>query len=123
MEPSKKILVVEDEHPLRKALVDKLTREGFMVIEAKNGAEGLAQIATHEPDLILSDIIMPVMDGVTMLNQYRNDSALRQVPVIALTNLNSIENVADVVSNGANSFLTKSNWKIADVVENVKANL
>ena len=119
MENPKKILVVEDERSLREALLIKLERAGFSAVGASNGEDGLQKIAVETPDLILLDIIMPVMDGLTMLSKLRENPALKYVPVIALTNLNSMGNISDVVSSGANTFLIKSNWKISDVVDKV----
>ncbi len=71
---TKKILVVEDDVPELNALRDKFTREGFSILTAKNGEEGLAIALREHPDLILLDIIMPVMDGITMLVKLREDS-------------------------------------------------
>jgi DNA-binding response OmpR family regulator len=84
----KKILIIEDEKPLARALELKLTHEGFEVKSAFNGEEGL-EVALHEhPDLIMLDIIMPVMDGITMLKKLREANEWgKTVPVIFLTNL------------------------------------
>lgn len=67
------ILIVEDDVPELNALRDKFTHEGFSILEAKNGEEGLATALREHPDLILLDIIMPVMDGMTMLVNLRKD--------------------------------------------------
>ena len=120
---SKKILIVEDEQDLRQTLVDKLTREGFDVLEAKNGEEGLKAALKEHPDLILLDIIMPVMDGMTMMKKIREDEWGRGVPVIMLTNLSDIERVSEAVESGIYEYLVKSDWKIEDVVKKVKKKL
>jgi DNA-binding response OmpR family regulator len=122
MEP-KKILIVEDEASLRKALRDKLTREGFVTLEAKNGEEGLAVALRDHPDLILLDIIMPVVDGLTMLKSLREDTWGKNAKVIILTNLSSNEKVAEAIMQGSRNYLVKSDWKIADVVKMVKNEL
>ena len=70
----KKILIVDDEPALLTALVDKFTRAGYTVGIAENGKEGLKLALKNRPDLILLDIIMPVMDGITMLYKLRKDS-------------------------------------------------
>ena len=87
---AKKILIVEDEASLRKALVEKFQREGFETFLAFDGVEGLDQAERIQPDLILLDIIMPKMDGMTMLKKLRESGDWgKQVPVIILTNLSS----------------------------------
>lgn len=121
----KKILIVEDEIPLREALVDKLTREGFDALEAKNGEEGLQAALKEKPDLILLDIIMPVMDGMTMMKKLREDEWGKKVPIILLTNLSATEEriVKGIVENEPAYYLVKSDWKIGDVVKKVKERL
>lgn len=114
------ILLVEDEKPSLKALNDKLTREGFDIIEARNGKEGLEIALRQHPDVILIDIIMPVMDGIAMLKELRNDAWGKDVKVIVLTNLSSTEKVAEAVEQGTYEYLVKSDWKIADVATRVK---
>ena len=87
---NKKILVVEDEISLRKALADKFRREGFAVLEAKDGEEGLAVALKEQPHIILLDIVLPKMDGMTMLKKLRQENAWgKSVPVILLTNLSA----------------------------------
>lgn len=123
---NKKILVVEvveDESSLSKALQDKLENEGFSVLTAKNGKDGL-DIATKEhPDLILLDIVMPVMDGLTMLDKLRHDEWGTEVPVILLTNLSDKENSAIRSPFGSLDYIIKSNWKLEDVVKKIKDKL
>lgn len=119
MESAKKILVVEDETPLRDALKDKLVHDGFAVVEAKNGAEGMLLAESDKPDLILLDIIMPIKDGLTMLQELRESSWGKNIPVILLTNLSDNEKVAAALEHGTYDYLVKSNWKIEDVVQRI----
>jgi DNA-binding response OmpR family regulator len=119
----KKILVIEDELSLRHVLRDKFTREGFEVIEAKNGEEGLGASLSERPDLILLDIIMPVMDGMMMLKKLREDAWGKGAKVIILTNLNDNIKVAEAMAEGSYNFLVKTDWKIEDVVKTVKEKL
>jgi len=123
MENKKKILVVEDEMSLRNALRDKLGLEGFIVLEAKNGEEGLDVALRDHPDLILLDIIMPKMDGLTMLKKLREDVWGKNTKVILLTNLNDNEKVSEALLQGSYDYLVKSDWKIEDVVAKVRARL
>src|SRR5271155_6111387 len=84
----RKILIIEDEQPMLDAISDTLKQHRFSVITANNGKDGL-DLALHEhPDLLLLDIFMPKMDGLTMLETLRSDPWGHDVPVIILTNLN-----------------------------------
>jgi two-component system cell cycle response regulator DivK len=82
---SKKILVVEDTEDNRQILRDLLSRAGYDIIEANDGAEGVAKASEHKPDLILMDIQMPVMDGYEATRLIKADPALKAIPVIAVT--------------------------------------
>ncbi len=124
MQTNKKILVVEDETPLRNAISDILTFEGFAVFQAKNGQEGLDAALKEEPDLILLDLMMPVMDGLTMLEKLReHDGYGKRAGVILLTNINDPDKVAQATSAGSYDFLVKSDWNIEDVVKKIKGKL
>jgi len=116
----KKILIVEDEVSLLNVLSEKLKLEGFEVLEAKNGEEGLDLALKRKPDLILLDIIMPKMDGVTMLGNLRENNWGKHVPVIILTNLSSGSDILKAVEKKAFSYLIKSDWKLEDVVKKIK---
>ncbi len=119
-----KVLIVEDEIALRQAMVDKFTREGFWTFAAKDGEDGLNQALTERPDIILLDIIMPNMDGLTMLKILRNDQEWgKDVPVMVLTNLSDVDNVSRAVENGVYEFLVKSDWRLDDLVDKVKEKL
>jgi DNA-binding response OmpR family regulator len=119
----KKILIIEDEEALRQAMVDKFNREGFFVIEAKDGEEGLDLAIKNHPDIILLDIIMPKIDGLSMLKQLRSDAWGKDVPILILTNLNDAEYVSQAVESGVYDFLVKSDWQLSTLVEKVKEKL
>jgi CheY-like chemotaxis protein len=119
----KNILVVEDEAPLRDVLKSKLEEEGFSVSTAVNGVEGLMAVQKEKPDLILLDILMPIMDGVTMLKELRIYEENRNIPVIVLTNLFDEKKVTECMEKGVYDYLVKIDWKIEDVVTLVKSKL
>ncbi len=123
--PSKKILIVEDEQDIRQTLVDKFTREGFKTLEAENGEQGLERSLKEHPDLILLDILMPKMDGMTMMRKLRKDKWGKSVPIILLTNLSASEEriIKGIVEDEPAYYLVKSDWKIEDVVVKVKEKL
>lgn len=120
----KHILVVEDELPLRQVLADKLIDDGFDVAQATNGEEGLAYALAHHPDLILLDLVMPKMDGLTMLELLRKDEKYGVTArVILLTNINDREKVAQASEVGSYDYLIKSDWDLSAVVSKVRARL
>jgi DNA-binding response OmpR family regulator len=120
---NKKILVIEDEDSLSEVLFNKLTFEGFDVLVAKDGFEGLRLASENHPDLIILDIIMPEMDGVSMLQKLRNDDWGKEVPVIMLTNLSDTDKISEVMTLGVDDFLVKANWEITDLVKKIKEKL
>lgn len=116
-------MVVEDELPLRQALLDVLVFEKFIVLQARDGKEGLALALKEQPDVILLDIIMPVMDGFSMLKKLRASGEYgAKVPVVVLSNL-SLYNEdleGDMNATHPESYLIKTGWAIEDVVKKVK---
>ena len=123
MKTNRTILIIEDELALVNALVDKFTLEKFSVITAENGEEGLKSAIKNHPDLILLDIVMPVMDGLTMLNELVKDKWGKTAKVILLTNLSDPGKITDSVLKKVSGFMVKSDWRISDVVEEVKKKL
>jgi two-component system cell cycle response regulator DivK len=81
----KRILVVEDQPDSRQILRDLLTNANYEIIEAENGAEGLAAAGAQRPDLILMDIQLPVLDGYEATRRLKADPALRAIPIIVIT--------------------------------------
>lgn len=118
----KTILIVEDEKILRETLVDNLHSENFLTIEAQNGREGVEMALSKHPDLILLDLLMPEMDGMTALKKIRQDAWGANVPVIILTNLSATEEklVEDMVTQKPVYYLVKSDFKIDDVIKKIK---
>jgi two-component system alkaline phosphatase synthesis response regulator PhoP len=117
----KKILIVEDEEPLRRILAEELAEEGFPVVEARNGEEGLASALEQKPDLILLDIVMPKMDGMNMLKKLRKDKWGKTASVMLLTNLdNDAGKTIEAARFGVYEFLVKSRWKMKEVIKRIK---
>jgi DNA-binding response OmpR family regulator len=100
----KSILIVEDELRIRFLLRDYLMKEDFNVFEASNGEEGLFIFSTQKIDLVLLDIMMPIMDGLTMLEKLREVST---VPVILLTAKGEEEDKLQGYDYGADDYITK----------------
>lgn len=123
MENKKTILIVEDEATIIDVLKEKLTDEGFFVVEAGNGEDGLAKAVKYHPDLILLDIVMPGMNGVKMLEKLKEDEWGRDAKVIFLTNLSDEEKIAETYNLNPSDYLIKAEWSIGEVVKKVKDKL
>ena len=121
-----KILIVEDEEVICKAYADELRDEGFLVLTATNGRDGLGLAVREKPDLILLDILMPVMDGLTMMDTLRQkDLYGKNVPIILLTNLSASEEkiMQAITKNEPAYYLVKSDWNLSQVLEKIKERL
>lgn len=122
MKEPKTILIIEDEKSLRNALVDILRLKNFLPLEAKNGREGVRLAFRKHPELILLDLIMPEMDGMTALKKIREDAWGKKVPVIILTNLSEINGniVDDAAAHIPTHYLIKSDWKLHDIIKKIE---
>lgn len=101
------ILIVDDEQDLLELIEYNLKREGYNVLKAENGVEGLRLARKHSPDLILLDIMMPRMTGIEMLKTMKDDAELRRIPVIFLTARSDEESEIEGLGIGADDFLPK----------------
>ena len=116
----KKILIIEDEIPLLELLADKFQSEGFYAICAKSAEQGIKLAQKNKPDLILLDIILPKMDGLSMLKLLRKNKWGENVPVIILSNLSDQEKITQAMEIGIYDFLVKTNVKLKDLILEVK---
>ncbi len=118
-----KILVVEDDQLLIKALSIKLAQEGYQVFEARDGEMGLKMAEEHKPDLILLDILMPKMDGLAMLKKMRASSWGGDIKVLILTNYTDKEKVSEALNQYVLRYMVKSNWDLDQIVAEIKSKL
>ena len=116
----KKILFVEDESALQKTLGDVLTQEGYEIISALDGAAGLELAKEKKPDLILLDLILPKLHGLEVLKELKADPGTKGIPIIVLTNLESIEDIDQALELGATTYLVKAHYSLEEVIEKVK---
>jgi DNA-binding response OmpR family regulator len=114
----KQILIVEDERPLAHALELKLQHEGFTVTVASNGQEALDLIATRHFDVLLLDLIMPVLDGFQVLERLQSNPD--KPAIFVLSNLSQHEDEARVLQMGARKFFIKSDTSLTVIVDEVK---
>jgi DNA-binding response OmpR family regulator len=120
------ILIVEDETIINKVYSEELRAEGFVVYSAENGRDGLEVALRDKPDIILLDIMMPVMDGLTMMEKLRETNSYgKVVPVILLTSLSQDEEkvIQAVKKNEPEYYLVKSDWDISKVIIKIKERL
>ncbi|MBC8101163.1 MAG: response regulator [Cytophagales bacterium] len=102
-----RILAVDDEPNIVRLIQVNLERHGYQVETANNGAQALAKIKANRPDLLVSDVMMPEMDGFELLANVRRDPALMDLPVIMLTAKAQDKDVLEGYKTGADMYLTK----------------
>jgi len=110
---TKRILVVEDQEDLRGILRDLFTRSGYTVIEAADGATGVASAKSDRPDIILMDIQMPVVDGYEATRQIKADPALTKTPVVAISSFAMKGDEEKARAAGCDHYVTKPYSPIA----------
>ncbi len=119
-DPKKTILLVEDDAFLAGIYVTKLGLEGFTVLQAADGAAGLAMARQELPDLVLLDILIPKMDGFAVLEALKKDAKTAGIPVVMLTNLGQKEDVDRGLALGAADYLIKAHFVPAETVSRIK---
>lgn len=115
-----KVLVAEDDVFLAGVHKSKFTKEGFEVIMAVNGAQALELAKKNKPDIILLDLIMPVMDGFEALKCLKSDPATKSIKVVILSNLSQEEDKKRVMDLGALDYIVKSNVSFHEIITMVK---
>src|SRR5574344_1800520 len=113
-----KVLIVEDERTLSMIISDTLRDEGFDIIQAYDGYQGISSMRVHHPDVIVADVMMPNMDGFEMVRQIRKTDKL--TPVLFLTARSSIDDLVAGFKLGANDYLKKP-FKMQELIVRVKA--
>lgn len=116
-----KILLVEDDAFLSELYVTKFGEVGYEIIVAEDGQEGLSLAEKLKPDLILLDIVLPRLDGLTVLRSVKEREAIKDIPVILLTNLGQQEDVDRGIALGAADYVIKAHFTPTEVVAKVDA--
>ncbi len=117
----KKVLIIEDELPILNGISDKFTFEGFSVLKAINGQEGVDKSLKDHPDIILVDNLMPETDGFYFLENLRKDEWGKNALVIMWSNSHDNHTMNQAKKLGILDFMIKSEWEYRDVVKKVKA--
>ncbi|MFH0969055.1 MAG: response regulator [Patescibacteria group bacterium] len=116
----KKLLIVEDDSILQKALQEFLSEEGFEIFSALDGEEGVKMAKENMPDLILLDIILPRKDGYEVLRELKAEDSTKNIPIVLLTNLGSLNDVEKAIGLGATTYLIKADYKLEEVSKKIK---
>ena len=118
--PQRKVLIIEDELSILNGISDKFAHEGFLVIKATNGQEGLDSALKDHPDFILVDNLMPNTDGFYFLENLRKDKWGKNARVIMWSNSQDSVTIARAKKIGILDFIIKSEWEYRDIVKKVK---
>jgi len=119
----KKVLIVEDEIDIREAMAEAISDAGFLVSTAENGLIGLEKALAEKPDLILLDLIMPIMDGHQALKKIREDIWGRNAKVIVLTAMDDVTNVATAYEDSISDYIIKAHSSLDEIVKKVRMEL
>lgn len=112
-----KILIVEDDKILARMYQVKFTNAGLTIELAENGQDGLAKMKSFHPDVVLMDLMMPIMDGFTALTRAKEDPEIKDIPIIVLSNLSMAEDARKAIKMGALEHIVKSDLTPAQVLE------
>ena len=116
----KKVLVVEDHPDVLDILTLKMEAMGFAVILANNGKQGVAKAIEEKPNLILMDIMMPVMDGREATRRIRSNPETKDIPILAITALSQESELRECIEAGCNGYMLKP-FDYKDLQENIQA--
>lgn len=115
----KNILIIEDEAHVRQMVARLLTKHDYDVREAVDGLDGLRALETYRPDLIIVDVMMPILDGLTFTKALKNRRETRGIPVIFLTAKSDPHTMIEGINVGAKFYVTKP-FQIEDVLGKVR---
>lgn len=119
----KKILIIEDEKSVADILTKKIQSSGMGVTSASNGEDGLNMAIQSHPDLIILDLILPKLDGMSVLKSLREDDWGKTVPVVILSNLGTGDEMHRAGELGVSQFLIKTDFRLDDVVTKIQEEL
>ncbi|MDF1498122.1 MAG: response regulator [Patescibacteria group bacterium] len=117
---NKKIMIVEDDRFLLKAYEIKFQQLNFDVVVAMNGNEGLKLAEKEVPSLILLDLMLPKMNGFEFLKKIKSDERLKEIPIIAVSNLGQKSDKDKALSLGAKEYLIKTDFTLEEIGEKIK---
>lgn len=119
----KTVLIIDDAEDLRKIYVKKFKQEGYEVLEANDGLDGLNVAFEEKPDLIITGIMMPRVDGFEVINTLKKDAQTKQIPVLVFSHLGRQEDIDKAMNLGADDFIIQATFSPDDVAEKVRFHL
>jgi two-component system sensor histidine kinase/response regulator len=119
MESKKKVLAIDDENDVLLIIRSALHAEGYEVVTANNGYDGLALAEDASPDLIILDIMMPEMDGFEVLEQLKENERTAHIPIVILTGVSSKDKIREALNKGIDYYIVKP-FDYQDLVSKVK---
>jgi len=117
---AQKIAIMEDEELILNLLERKLIKEGYELLVARNGEEGLKLIKEKKPDLLLLDIIMPIKGGFEVLEEMQKDDNLKDIPIIIISNSGQPVEIDRAQKLGAKDWLIKTDFDPQEVIDKIK---
>ena len=117
-----KVLVVDDESFIINLLKNGLAEEGFDVITASNGFDAILAVEEHQPDVVITDIMMPRLTGLEFLRALKNNPATADVPVFLISAMDQAEMVQQGLKSGAVDYITKP-FKISEIIGKIRHHL
>ena len=117
-------MIIDDVEEITSSLEDLLTAFGYKTFIADNATDGINMIRNHKPDLIISDIMMPVLDGFFVLQEIKSDQQISDIPIIIITAKTEKETFSKSMESGANYFIEKpfSIKELLKIVDSVLKN-
>lgn len=118
-----RILMVEDEQILNDLCSQKLMQNGFEVTQVTDGDQALATIQQNRPDVVLLDIIMPVLNGFEVIEAIRNnpDEKIKKLPIVVLSNLGQTAEITKAFDLGANEYLLKTDFNPDEIISKINS--
>jgi DNA-binding NarL/FixJ family response regulator len=119
---AKKILIIDDDKIFSKVLKDSLCtndREECVVVNTYDGEEGLTAAREEKPDLIISDLMMPKMDGIEFIKKIKLESELSDVPILISTQVPDMDKISEAIALGVKGYIIKADYTLEDIVKQV----
>ena len=117
----KKVLIIDDDEVFRKTTGGMLSSHGYVIIEAKDGQEGLEVTEKEKPDLILLDLVMPNMGGMNFLKILQQNDPSNKIPVLITSNFSEGDRVSQGMEYGVRGYIVKSNESLKTIVSAVES--
>lgn len=114
------IMVAEDDKLISNSLCEALKTAGYEPVPAYDGEEAVAKCKEAVPNLLLLDIMMPKLDGISVLWELKANPATAGIPVVVLTNIGDVDTISKIVQAGAVDYLLKSDQSVDDIIQKIK---